>query len=135
VPIGRVSAAAASLLLRAPDIDTVVTPKLGLNYAPLAGVTLKGSWGRSFRAPTFLQLDIAGALGLGITGIVFTFFIVDLLDNTGTLLEQPGDRVAAARDVIEQARPDGQHLLEIPLAGSRLRDQVTSAVQVLQLAP
>jgi AGZA family xanthine/uracil permease-like MFS transporter len=37
-------------------------------------------------APTFLQLDIAGALGLGITGIVFTFFLVDLLDNTGTLI-------------------------------------------------
>jgi AGZA family xanthine/uracil permease-like MFS transporter len=37
-------------------------------------------------APTFLQLDIAGALGLGITGIVFSFFLVDLLDNTGTLI-------------------------------------------------
>jgi len=37
-------------------------------------------------APTFLQLDISGALGLGIAGIVFTFFIVDLLDNAGTLI-------------------------------------------------
>lgn len=37
-------------------------------------------------APTFLQLDIAGALSLGILGIVFTFFLVDLLDNTGTLI-------------------------------------------------
>lgn len=37
-------------------------------------------------APTFLQLDIAGAIGLGIIGIIFTFFIVDLLDNTGTLI-------------------------------------------------
>lgn len=37
-------------------------------------------------APTFLQLDIAGAFGIGITGIVFTFFLVDLLDNTGTLI-------------------------------------------------
>ena len=37
-------------------------------------------------APTFLQLDIAGALGIGILGIVFTFFLVDLLDNTGTLI-------------------------------------------------
>lgn len=37
-------------------------------------------------APTFLQLDIAGALGLGVLGIVFTFFLVDLLDNTGTLI-------------------------------------------------
>ncbi len=37
-------------------------------------------------APTFLQLDIAGALSLGIGGIIFTFFLVDLLDNTGTLI-------------------------------------------------
>ena len=37
-------------------------------------------------APTFLQLDISGALGLGVLGIVFTFFLVDLLDNTGTLI-------------------------------------------------
>ena len=37
-------------------------------------------------APTFLQMDIAGALGVGLVGIVFTFFLVDLLDNTGTLI-------------------------------------------------
>jgi len=37
-------------------------------------------------APTFLQMDIGGALGLGIAGIIFTFFLVDLLDNTGTLI-------------------------------------------------
>jgi AGZA family xanthine/uracil permease-like MFS transporter len=37
-------------------------------------------------APTFLQMDIAGAIGIGLVGIVFTFFLVDLLDNTGTLI-------------------------------------------------
>ena len=37
-------------------------------------------------APTFLQLDIPGAIGLGVAGIVFTFFLVDLLDNAGTLI-------------------------------------------------
>ncbi|MBV1797938.1 NCS2 family permease [Siccirubricoccus sp. G192] len=37
-------------------------------------------------APTFLQMDIGGALSLGLTGIVFTFFLVDLLDNAGTLI-------------------------------------------------
>ncbi len=37
-------------------------------------------------APSFLQLDIAGALQLGVLGIVFTFFLVDLLDNAGTLI-------------------------------------------------
>ncbi|MCO6415481.1 NCS2 family permease [Siccirubricoccus sp. KC 17139] len=37
-------------------------------------------------APTFLQLDITGALALGVGGVIFTFFLVDLLDNTGTLI-------------------------------------------------
>ncbi|SDB65990.1 NCS2 family permease [Belnapia rosea] len=37
-------------------------------------------------APTFLQMDVAGALGIGLLGIIFTFFLADLLDNTGTLI-------------------------------------------------
>ena len=37
-------------------------------------------------APTFLQLDIVGALSLGVTTVVLTFFLVDVLDNAGTLI-------------------------------------------------
>jgi AGZA family xanthine/uracil permease-like MFS transporter len=37
-------------------------------------------------APTFLQMDIAGAFSLGLAAIVFTFLFVDLFDNTGTLI-------------------------------------------------
>lgn len=37
-------------------------------------------------APTFLQLDIGGALKLGLATIVFAFLFVDLFDNTGTLI-------------------------------------------------
>jgi AGZA family xanthine/uracil permease-like MFS transporter len=37
-------------------------------------------------APTFLKLDVAGALTLGATTIVLTFFLVDVLDNAGTLI-------------------------------------------------
>ena len=37
-------------------------------------------------APTFLKLDIAGALGLGVATVVLTFFLVDVLDNAGTLI-------------------------------------------------
>lgn len=40
---------------RYPGVDSVVTPKLGLIYSPVADITLKGSWGRSFRAPTLFQ--------------------------------------------------------------------------------
>jgi len=37
-------------------------------------------------APTFLKLDIGGALSLGVTTVVLTFFLVDILDNAGTLI-------------------------------------------------
>ncbi|WP_043836866.1 solute carrier family 23 protein [Muricoccus aerilatus] len=37
-------------------------------------------------APTFLQMDIVGALSLGVLQVVGTFFMVDLLDNAGTLI-------------------------------------------------
>ncbi len=36
-------------------IGRVTTPKLGLIYAPVPDLMLKASWGRSFRAPTFIQ--------------------------------------------------------------------------------
>lgn len=37
-------------------------------------------------APTFMQLDIAGALQIGLVTIVFTFLLVDLFDTAGTLV-------------------------------------------------
>lgn len=40
---------------RYPDVDTVVTPKLGLIWLPIGDISLKGSWGRSFKAATMYQ--------------------------------------------------------------------------------
>jgi len=37
-------------------------------------------------APTFLQLDIAGALNIGLVSVIFAFLFVDLFDNSGTLI-------------------------------------------------
>lgn len=37
-------------------------------------------------SPTFMQLDIAGALDVGLIAIVFAFFFVDLFDTAGTLV-------------------------------------------------
>jgi AGZA family xanthine/uracil permease-like MFS transporter len=37
-------------------------------------------------APVFLKMDIMGALEIGLIAIVFTFFFVDVFDNTGTLV-------------------------------------------------
>jgi adenine/guanine/hypoxanthine permease len=37
-------------------------------------------------APTFMQLDISGALEIGLLIVVLTFFLVELFDATGTLI-------------------------------------------------
>jgi adenine/guanine/hypoxanthine permease len=37
-------------------------------------------------APTFMQLDITGALEVGLLSVVLTFFLVELFDATGTLI-------------------------------------------------
>ncbi|WAH59569.1 NCS2 family permease [Pseudomonas silvicola] len=37
-------------------------------------------------APTFLQLDIKGALNVGLVSVIFAFLFVDLFDNSGTLI-------------------------------------------------
>ncbi|GAB3250908.1 NCS2 family permease [Chitinimonas naiadis] len=37
-------------------------------------------------APTFMQMDLQGALTAGLLGVVFVFFFVDLFDTTGTLI-------------------------------------------------
>lgn len=37
-------------------------------------------------APTFMQLDIAGALNIGLLSVILTFFLVELFDATGTLV-------------------------------------------------
>jgi adenine/guanine/hypoxanthine permease len=58
--------------------------------------------------PTWLKLDVLGALSLGVTTVVLTFFLVDVLDNTGTLiattqragLMRPDGTVARLREAL-----------------------------------
>ncbi|MCG8994440.1 NCS2 family permease [Laribacter hongkongensis] len=36
--------------------------------------------------PTFMKMDIAGAINAGLIGVIFIFFFIDLFDTTGTLI-------------------------------------------------
>jgi AGZA family xanthine/uracil permease-like MFS transporter len=53
-----------------------------LGISPFAGIV---DTPPSF-APTFLALDLRGALDIGVATVVFVFLFVDLFDNTGTLV-------------------------------------------------
>lgn len=65
---------------------------IGILATTAAGILLGVSEWRGLAAlppdpsPTFLQLDIAGALSVGLIAIVFTFLFVDLFDTAGTLI-------------------------------------------------
>jgi len=37
-------------------------------------------------APTFMKMDLHGAMSAGLVGVIFVFFFVDLFDTTGTLV-------------------------------------------------
>lgn len=37
------------------DVEQFAAPRIGIHYAPIAGLTLHGNWSRSFKAPTLFQ--------------------------------------------------------------------------------
>lgn len=49
------------------DFGQAVTPKLGLVWSPLDAVALRGTWGRSIRAPTLSDLDASQNLIIATT--------------------------------------------------------------------
>lgn len=63
-------------------IMTVTVLSIGLGLSKFAGVASMPP----DIAPTFMQMDIAGALNAGLLGVIFVFFFVDLFDTTGTLI-------------------------------------------------
>ncbi|MBW7656300.1 NCS2 family permease [Hydrogenophilus thermoluteolus] len=55
---------------------------VGLGLTPFQGVVTAPP----SLTPTFLAMDIAGALHVGLVSVVMTFFLVELLDASGTLI-------------------------------------------------
>jgi AGZA family xanthine/uracil permease-like MFS transporter len=64
------------------SILTVTVISIILGYSKFTGVFAMPP----SLAPILMQMDIKGAMSLGLTTIVFAFLLVDLFDNTGTLI-------------------------------------------------
>jgi len=99
VTLGDLKAPAAALaalgfvLMAALDARRVPGAILiGILVVALAGMALgQNSFGGLVSmppsiAPVFLKMDVMKALEIGLISIVFTFFFVDVFDNTGTLV-------------------------------------------------
>ena len=82
--VHRLSATAAVRYEDYRGGGNIATPKLGLIYSPTADFDLKGSWGRSYKAPTLYQLSVphdaslfpASSLGGGRFGTSATALIL-----------------------------------------------------------
>ena len=63
-------------------ILVITLASMGLGLTEFQGVTSAPP----SLAPTFMQLDIQGALDVGLISVIFAFLFVDLFDNSGTLI-------------------------------------------------
>ncbi len=45
------------------DVGSTTNPKFGINYAPIEGLTFRGSYSTSFRAPTLVDVDMFATAG------------------------------------------------------------------------
>lgn len=59
------------------DFGTTTNPKFSLSYVPVDGLTLRGTYGTSFRAPTLSDIDPANV-------VIFAENFVDPTSSTGT---------------------------------------------------
>lgn len=75
----RVELSAAVRTERYSDFGTTTNPRFGFTWAPSNSITFRGSYGRSFRAPTFNQLRQDPSAKL-----VFTYTVADPQSSSGT---------------------------------------------------
>ena len=77
-------------------------------------------------APTFMQLDLAGALNIGMISVIFAFLFVDLFDTSGTLigaaqrgglLDKDGNVVMTVKEHNDSVRVDVAKTIGAELAG------------------
>jgi outer membrane receptor protein involved in Fe transport len=134
----RLNLSAALRYENYPGVDHVVTPKLGLIYAPIDGVTLKGSWGRSFRAPTLLQqYDPPSALLLratsaGGSGLPAAATVLVFQGGNAALKPERASTWSVSLDLVPAFLPGAR--LELGYFSTRYRDRIVTPIPATAIA-
>lgn len=69
--VSRLTFTGALRYERWKGIDAVATPKVGMIYEPTSDLTFRGTWGRSFKAPTLDQIN-KPLQGYLLPGVIFS---------------------------------------------------------------
>jgi outer membrane receptor protein involved in Fe transport len=136
--VHRLQLSAALRFEHYPRTGKVVTPKLGLIYAPGADADIKASWGRSFRAPTLYQqyearlavLDYPQYLG----GVGFPADATVLTLEGGNPDLKPERATSWSATLGLHPRKLGGARLELSYFDTRYRDRVVAPITFLSEA-
>ena len=79
------------------DVGGAFTPQVGLMYHPMEDLLVRGSWGKSFRAPDMHRLYAGETLGFGSR---------DLVLANGDVLDDPYDSWSSGNMALEEEKGD-----------------------------
>ncbi|MFV8783420.1 TonB-dependent receptor plug domain-containing protein [Microbulbifer sp. SA54] len=79
------------------SVGGAFTPQVGLLYHPYEDMLIRGSWGKSFRAPDMHRLYAGDTLGFG---------AADLTLDTGEVIEDPYDSYSAGNLDLQEEKGD-----------------------------
>jgi outer membrane receptor protein involved in Fe transport len=134
----KVDASAALRYERYPGIGEVATPKLGLSWAMTPDISLKGSWGKSFRAPTLYQQYQPRAVylfppaALGATGTSASAGAILILGGNPDLKPEKATTWSTTLALHPRALPGAS--LEVSYFSVRYRDRIVSPITLLAQA-
>jgi outer membrane receptor protein involved in Fe transport len=128
----RLNASAAIRYEDYPGVGDIVTPKLGLIYAPSEDLDLKASWGRSFRAPTLLQqftppaVTLIPAASAGGAGLPDGATVLLVQGGNPNLKPERATTWSATLDLHPRVIPGAK--LEISYFSTRYRDRIVTPI-------
>ncbi|KAK0360656.1 hypothetical protein LTR94_026459, partial [Friedmanniomyces endolithicus] len=134
----RISINGALRYERYPGIGDVATPKLGLSWAMTPDISLKGSWGKSFRAPTLYQQYQPRAVylfppaALGATGTSASAGAILILGGNPDLKPEKATTWSTTLALHPRALPGAS--LEVSYFSVRYRDRIVSPITLLAQA-
>ena len=130
--VDRLSLSGALRYENYPGIGGVTTPKLGLIYSPVGGVTLKASWGKSFRAPTLVQLyqNVSTSIDppSDYGGTAFPAGSQVLFFNGGNAALKPERATSWSATAVIEPPPAPGLRLEVGLFHTRYKDRIVAPI-------
>jgi iron complex outermembrane receptor protein len=134
----RINASFAVRYEKYPGIDEVLTPKIGLIYAPSRSIDIKGSWGKSFRAPTLLQqyqpssIYYASPTSYGGAGFPAGATVLEVLGGNPALKPERADTLSFTLDIHPPRLPGFG--AEITYFSTSYRDRIVQPIGILSIA-